>query len=180
MLDAANNSGRDCFVFTSNVDGQFQKAGFSEDNIVECHGSIHHLQCTVPCSNKIWRASDIQVDVDEDEFRAIGAMPKCPDCGELARPNVLMFGDWHWIGDRTDDQYTRMSVWLQSMGRKRIAVIESGAGESVPTVRMHSERLASSENVTLIRINPRDYHVPTGGISIKSGALEGIEKIFQN
>ena len=34
---------RGCFVFTSNVDGQFQKAGFG-DAVLECHGSIHHLQ----------------------------------------------------------------------------------------------------------------------------------------
>ena len=32
------------FVFTSNVGGQFQAAGFLEDQILECHGSIHHLQ----------------------------------------------------------------------------------------------------------------------------------------
>src|SRR4029079_121117 len=32
------------FVFTSNVDGHFQKAGFADDHILECHGSIHHLQ----------------------------------------------------------------------------------------------------------------------------------------
>lgn len=38
------------FVFTSNVDGQFQRAGFGEDVVAECHGSIHHLQCTRPCS----------------------------------------------------------------------------------------------------------------------------------
>ena len=32
-------------VFTSNVDGQFQIAGYSADAVHECHGSIHHLQC---------------------------------------------------------------------------------------------------------------------------------------
>jgi NAD-dependent SIR2 family protein deacetylase len=32
-------------VFTSNVDGHFQKAGFDEASITECHGSINHLQC---------------------------------------------------------------------------------------------------------------------------------------
>ena len=37
------------FVFTSNVDGQFQKAGFQGSQIFECHGSIHYLQC--PCNN---------------------------------------------------------------------------------------------------------------------------------
>ena len=42
--------GLDWFVVTSNVDGQFQKAGFAEENILEVHGSIHHLQCIRPCS----------------------------------------------------------------------------------------------------------------------------------
>ncbi len=32
------------FVFTTNVDGQFQKAGFPAGRICEVHGSIHHLQ----------------------------------------------------------------------------------------------------------------------------------------
>ena len=45
-----------CNVFTSNVDGQFQKAGFDPADIHECHGSIHHLQCLGPCSQAIWGA----------------------------------------------------------------------------------------------------------------------------
>lgn len=31
------------FVFTSNVDGQFQKAGFGHDGVAEIHGSINIL-----------------------------------------------------------------------------------------------------------------------------------------
>jgi len=31
------------FVFTSNVDRYFQKAGFGKDKIIECHGPIHYL-----------------------------------------------------------------------------------------------------------------------------------------
>ena len=34
-----------CFVFTSNVDGHFHRAGFSPEQILECHGSIRFLQC---------------------------------------------------------------------------------------------------------------------------------------
>jgi NAD-dependent SIR2 family protein deacetylase len=40
---------RGYFVFTSNVDGQFQKAGFGQTKILECHGSIHQFQCLEPC-----------------------------------------------------------------------------------------------------------------------------------
>ncbi|MFM0002100.1 hypothetical protein PQR57_13865 [Paraburkholderia dipogonis] len=41
----ADRMSRGVFVFTSNVDGQFQKAGFPESRVHECHGSIHALQC---------------------------------------------------------------------------------------------------------------------------------------
>ena len=33
------------FIFTNNVDGLFQKAGVPSDNILECHGSMHYMQC---------------------------------------------------------------------------------------------------------------------------------------
>ena len=82
------------FVFTSNVDGQFQKAGFPEDRVLECHGSVHHLQCTRKCGRGIWPADGVEVDVDAATIRARSAPPTCPACGAVARPNVLMFGDW--------------------------------------------------------------------------------------
>ena len=41
LLELANRKPAGHFVFTSNVDGQFQKAGFDDARIVECHGSIH-------------------------------------------------------------------------------------------------------------------------------------------
>ncbi len=44
-------------VFTSNVDGQFQVAGLT--GVHECHGSIHHLQCTVDCGQPVWSAADV-------------------------------------------------------------------------------------------------------------------------
>jgi len=40
LLDLIEKKNNDYFIFTSNVDGQFQKAGFSQDKIVEVHGSI--------------------------------------------------------------------------------------------------------------------------------------------
>src|SRR6266508_1289115 len=54
LLAWAERFGLPCFAVTSNVDGQFQKAGFPEERVLEVHGSIHHLQCTSPCSPAIW------------------------------------------------------------------------------------------------------------------------------
>jgi len=107
------------FVFTSNVDGQFQKAGFAEDRIEECHGSIHHLQCCRPCTSEVWDAGELSVEVDEAQFRAREPLPRCRTCGGLARPNVLMFGDWDWIPDRTQRQNDRFNRWLSSLADRQ-------------------------------------------------------------
>ena len=58
LLSYAESKPHGYGVFTSNVDGQFQMAGFSEEHIVECHGSIHHLQCFEGCTEAIWDIGD--------------------------------------------------------------------------------------------------------------------------
>jgi len=42
LLELVKEKNDNYFVFTSNVDGQFQKAGFNTEKIYEVHGSIHH------------------------------------------------------------------------------------------------------------------------------------------
>ncbi len=166
-----------CFVFTSNVDGHFQQAGFRHDRVIECHGSIGHLQCTEPCSNEIWSANSLEVEVDMDSFRAESVLPTCPHCGSLARPNVLMFGDWHWIPGRTSNQERRFSDWLAKAAGPKLVIVELGAGSAVPTVRMTSEQIAARSGATLVRINPREPQVRHGHIGIALDALEALEAI---
>ncbi len=166
------------FVFTSNVDGQFQIAGFSDEQLEEVHGSIHHLQCTVPCSDSIWSADNTSVQVDAATFLAQGELPLCPHCGRLARPNILMFGDYGWISNRSSDQSERLRTWLHQIPSGKLAVLELGAGLAVPTVRYKSESMIRQYGAKLVRVNPRDTQVPHGHISIASGGLAGIKEIF--
>lgn len=181
LLELAEQKPGGYFVFTSNVDGQFQKAGFRDAQVEECHGSIHYFQCSRPCTYSIWDAAHITVNVDEAAFEARDPLPRCIHCGALARPNILMFGDWTWIPDRTDSQSHRLSDWIESITREhmRLVVVEIGAGEAVPTVRLKSEYVARARNATLIRINPRDYAVPHGHIPIALGGAEGVARIYQ-
>jgi NAD-dependent SIR2 family protein deacetylase len=165
------------FVFTSNVDGQFQAAGFAEDRIAECHGSISHLQCSVPCGRGIGPAYELEIAVDPETFRAAPPLPRCPECSALARPNVLMFNDWNWVADRTAEQEQRLESWLDSVRGARLAVVELGAGSAVPTVRMTSERVAGRPGATLVRINPREPQVPHGHIGISLNALTALQAI---
>jgi NAD-dependent SIR2 family protein deacetylase len=165
------------FVFTSNVDGQFQMAGHDRGRVVECHGSIHHLQCVELCTQGIWSADAVDVTVDAATFRAKPPLPSCPRCGGLARPNVLMFGDWSWVPYRTGEQEARFRTWLDSVVGTRLVVVELGAGSAVPTVRMTSERIAARYGGTLVRINPREPNVPHGHIGIAGYGLETLSAI---
>ncbi len=155
------------FVRTSNVDGQFQRAGFAEQAVSECHGSIHHMQCALPCCSRIWPATGFEPQVDEETCRLIGPLPRCPDCGGIARPNVLMFYDAAWLSRRTDAQEARLQHWIGSAGR--LVTVELGAGTALPTIRRFSER----HGPRVIRINLREPQIdPANGIGIQGGALE--------
>ncbi len=173
----AENMSHGAFVFTSNVDGHFQRSGFSDDTVLECHGSLNHLQCSSPCGYSIWSAHTTRVEVDEETFRASGILPCCPDCGTLARPNVLMFGDYGWVPHRSHAQESRFRSWMASVPDGGLVVVELGAGTAVPTVRYAAERAIDSAGGTLIRINIREPQVPRGEIGIAAGALETLEAI---
>ena len=166
----------DSFVVTSNVDGQFQKAGYAEDSILEVHGSIHWLQCTTPCSDTVW-ANDEVISVDEASMRA-AHIPRCPECRTISRPNILMFGDRSWLADRTMAQEERFELFLERQGERNIAIIEIGAGSAIPTIRATSERLGwRYGGATVIRINPREPEIKPPHISLPCGALEGLSRI---
>jgi NAD-dependent SIR2 family protein deacetylase len=158
------------FVFTSNVDGQFQRAGFSDERVVECHGAIDFLQCLDECGAPMFRADGITIAIDDD-FRAAPPLPSCPQCGSLARPAILMFGDGGWDSSRTEAQEQRLAAWLSGVEGK-LVVIECGAGSAVPTVRRFSERLA--RHGTLVRINVREPEVPSGHVGLSMGALAAL------
>lgn len=158
------------FVFTSNVDGHFHRAGFDPDKILECHGSIHYLQCVEQCTEAIWPADGTLIEVDEAAVRARPPLPRCIHCGGLARPNVLMFGDGQWQPQRNEEQQRRYDHWRASLEKPSLVVVELGAGTAVPTVRYECEQAWG----LLIRINPRDADAPSGSIAIPAGALEAI------
>ena len=168
---------QDVFVVTSNVDGQFQKAGYREDQVLEVHGSIHHLQCLTPCRHTIWDNCE-EIPVDEATMRA-RHIPSCPHCGGVARPNILMFGDWSWLADRTHGQEMRFDRFRAQHGGEQLVVIEMGAGTAIPTIRYTSEQLGRDSKTTVIRINPREPHIGGRHISLPCGALQGLEGIEQ-
>ena len=189
------------FSFTSNIDGHWFEAGVPEDRCWEVHGTVRHLQCTDDscCGEEgaakdsartgSWPTADALAGLREDPEtnRIVGGaevLPRCRNCGGLARPNVLMFGDWNHETTRSDAQEAAYEAWQAEITAAgpapKVAVIEIGAGMAVPTVRMEAQHAADQWNAPLIRLNletPKVEHLKQPGVSIAIGALEALVKI---
>lgn len=86
-----------------------------------------------------WPANGFEPDVDTENYRLRNDPPSCGHCGGPARPNILMFADWGWCEWRAAMQTVRMEEWLQTV--QRPVVIELGAGSTIPSVRLFSDRM---------------------------------------
>jgi len=182
LLKLVQNKLNNYFIYTSNVDGAFQKAGFDEDKIVEVHGSIHHLQCTQNCTTEIWSAKNTKIDVDLKNFKALNLI-QCHRCQKIARPNILMFNDWDWNSKRVQKQTDRFNKWIKTIKKQgtKLVIIEIGAGVTLPTIRIKGNQLAQTiKFANLIRINPQDDSINESlGVSLKCGGLDGLRLLLQ-
>lgn len=176
LLEMVKNK-KDYFVFTSNVDGHFQKAGFDKNKIIEVHGSINRFQCLNLCSYDIWEED---LNVETKNLMALDPLPACPKCGEVSRPNILMFGDGDWISDITEDQIDRFYNFCSSLSDK-VVIIEIGAGTEISTVRSKGEILSIRYRAPLIRINPDEIGVDLACFyfPLKMKGLEGIKYLLR-
>jgi NAD-dependent deacetylase len=67
-------------VITQNIDGLHQRAG--NERVVELHGSVDKNYC-IGCGKKY----------DLDYILDTSTVPYCEDCGEMVRPDVVMYGE---------------------------------------------------------------------------------------
>lgn len=201
LLHWAQTLGKPWYVFTSNIDGHFEKAGFPQDRVVTCHGDIHHLQCVNQnCKaerkeDNVWSAEGIPQGladlVDQASLRFSDMSPleeahfRCPRCSGLARPNIWFCSDRNhafWVDEGERRQaYIKWLEGLQAEG-KHIVVIECGGGMDIPTVRCEGEDAVNEagSNSLLVRINPTDCRVPAEkAVGLPFGAKEGCERIAQ-
>jgi NAD-dependent SIR2 family protein deacetylase len=149
------------FIFTSNVDAHFRRV-FDEDKIVECHGTVDFWQCTDEyCKQKIHKVDTekTKIEFNSETFKAKKPLPSCPTCNKVARPNVLMFGDYSFIEERLNSQEKNYNQFKNSINEAddlKLCIIEIGAGSDIPTVRKESQKLHKTFGGTFIRINPRE------------------------
>jgi NAD-dependent SIR2 family protein deacetylase len=81
------------FVLTTNVDGQFEKAGFDPARRFSPQGDYALFQCRRPCSNDLYpnqeRIQRMLANLDRKNFRIRAAdIPRCPRCGDYLERNL--------------------------------------------------------------------------------------------
>lgn len=79
-IAALEATGRKVTVLTQNVDGLHRAAGSTD--VIEIHGDLHDLRCT-----RCTFADRV------DDYSALEFPPRCPRCGGLVRPEVVLFGE---------------------------------------------------------------------------------------
>lgn len=184
------------FSFTSNIDGHWRRAGWDPSRLVEVHGVCDILQCSVPCCQDVWDApADLNMKPYDPKAGAtslgdpLDDLPKCPRCGAVARPCVMMFGeDESFSRQRLRVQGQFYEEWLRKMdGRSNveylhIVCLEIGCGVSVDTVRTQLQTMLNFfPSARLVRINPEYPEVPPGfedrSVGLAMDALPALEEM---
>jgi len=83
-LTDLEKAGRLHSIVTQNIDVLHQKAG--SKNVIEVHGTMQTLTCT-QCYHQVDAEGYIA------EFAETGAIPHCPKCGNILKPDVILFGE---------------------------------------------------------------------------------------
>merc|ERR1719160_709322 len=187
------------FSYTTNVDALWPRI-FPFKRVYEAHGSTMYLQCSEPkaCPQKgaIWECpedleSSLPLELDCEVRVVESSVPRCPACQSIARPNVLMFGDFDYSRRRGKEQSAHYKQWLQEVedatnvdGSRPLVCLEIGAGRAVPTVRTTLEdRARRVPGGRLIRINPEYFELPGTlaqdglAVALPLGALDALRLI---
>lgn len=165
MLD---DLGKDRFVITTNVDGHFIRSGYDPGIIHEMHGDLRHAQCNQPCSRNIYPMPRFIAEVVSPDD-----IPRCPGCGYILRPNVMMFSDSSLVWKNIDSGEDRYRRWAAP--KMYMVGIEIGAGTAIPSLRYIGEERTAA----LIRINPAESEVRRStDVGLALGAIEGVDALI--
>lgn len=158
ILAEIESTGEDFSIITQNVDGLHQKAG--SQNVIELHGSLWKLKCTI-CDHR-WASYDVPMT----EFP-----PKCPRCSELARPDVVWFGEGL-------DQNILQKAYTALEGVDTLLVIGTSA-LVYPAAGL--PKLAKDYGARIVEINPQETPLTNIADEVyREAATSGLNKWWLN
>ena len=127
---------KDYFVITTNVDHQFQKAGFDKQRLFYTQGDYGLFQCAKPCHQKTYDNEEVvkRMIAEQMDMRIPSELvPKCPVCG--GRMEVNLRSDetfvedegWHAASERYAD-------FIRRHLHDKILFLDLGSGGNTPIV----------------------------------------------
>lgn len=125
---------KDFHILTTNQDTQFIKL-YPEDLVSEIQGDHRFFQCSRQCTDDTWDA----VKPVRQMIEAMGdhtsvpteLIPYCPHCGAEAFPWVRGYGNF-LQGKKYEEQYQKISDYLESHKDRKILFLEFGVGRMTP------------------------------------------------
>jgi NAD-dependent SIR2 family protein deacetylase len=127
---------KDYFVLTTNVDHQFQKAGFDKHRLFYTQGDYGLFQCSEPCCQKTFDNEELirRMYSEQKNMRIPSELiPRCPECGKPMTMNL-----------RADDKFVQDKGWYMASQRYSdylrrhegmlILFLELGVGFNTPVI----------------------------------------------
>lgn len=155
---------KDYFVLTTNVDHQFQKAGFDKHRLFYTQGDYGLFQCLEPCCQKTFDNEEfIRRMYNEQKNMRVPSelIPKCPECGKTMTMNL-----------RADDKFVQDEGWYKARERyvdflrrhegMHMLFLELGVGFNTPVIIKYPfwQMTAKNPNAVYACINFNEAFCP--------------------
>lgn len=151
---------KEYFVLTTNVDGQFEIAGFNNDKIFAIQGDYSFIQCEEGCHDKLYNNKNMVEEWIKNTKNCKipkDLVPKCPVCGKNMEMNLRK--DANFVQDeKWYIQAKRYEEFIEKAKSKKLVLLEIGVGFNTPgIIRLPFEQMTYHNlRTSLIRIN-KDY-----------------------
>ncbi len=177
---------KDYFVLTTNVDHQFQKAGFDKHRLFYTQGDYGLFQCSEPCCQETYDNEECVKDMlefQEDMRVPTELIPRCPKCGKPMAMNL-----------RADDKFVQDEGWYRARKRYEeflrrhenlhILFLELGVGYNTPAIIKYPfwQMTAKNPKAVYICINSGEAFCPEllkcQAVCINKNINEVLEKLY--
>ena len=172
------------FVLTTNVDHQFWKAGFADENIFATQGDYGEIQCARGCHDKVYDGTGLFHRMNlarKDCLVPTELVPRCPVCGgKMAmhlRCDQYFVEDEHW-----NEAAARYGAFLKEHKTDKVVLLELGVGFNTPTIiRFPFEQMVrENRDWALIRLNLDEAVVPESFGSRAVGINDDIARSLED
>lgn len=175
---------KDYFVLTTNVDHQFQRAGFDSKRLFYTQGDYGLWQCSVPCHQETYDNEEIvreMIEKQKDMKVPTELVPRCPHCHAPLTMNLRC--DNTFVQDEGWYQaYNRYEDFLRRHENCKVLYLELGVGGNTPAIIKYPFWKYTSQNKNAIYacINYEDISCPIE-INKRSLLIKGdIDQVINN